>query len=143
MFISLSDYGGDRPEESEHKIDNNSGEESDGSNHQDNNTNVVRGNAALVRGRGRGQAVRGRSNNRGARRIRPDRAAVEAALQEQWVSVDRQPDVPLPNNSTTGDFIGLFLTDEFFDILVEQTNLYAAQFKRNNPNGPPHGRASE
>ena len=51
---SLSDYGGDSPEESEHAIDNNSGEESDGSNQQDNNTDVVGGNAALARGRGRG-----------------------------------------------------------------------------------------
>ena len=51
--------------------------------------------------------------------------------------------VPLPNNPSTGDFLNLFLTDEFFDILVEQTNLYAIQYKRNNPNLPPHSCANE
>lgn len=33
--------------------------------------------------------------------------------------------------------------DAFFDILVEQTNLYATQHKRKNPNLPPHSRANE
>lgn len=36
----------------------------------------------------------------------------------------------------------LFLTNEFFDLLVEQTNLYAAQYKRENPNLPPNSRAN-
>ena len=39
--------------------------------------------------------------------------------------------------------MSLFLTDEFCDILVEQTNLYAGQYKRNNPNLPPHSGANE
>ena len=39
--------------------------------------------------------------------------------------------------------MSLFLTDEFFDILVEQTNFYAGQHKRNNPNLPPHSHANE
>ena len=51
--------------------------------------------------------------------------------------------VPLPNNPSTGNFLNLFLTDEFFDILVQQTNLYATQYKRNNPNLPPHSHANE
>ena len=55
---------------------------------------------------------------RGARRICLDRAAVDAALQARWVSVDRQPDVsqfsgtlgpqvPLPDNPTTSENFGL------------------------------------
>ena len=116
--------------------------------------------AGPVRARGGRGAVRaGRGTARGARGVRGVRGArvdpaQQAALEAQWVSVDREPNVPaftgnsgikapLPNNPSTGDILSLFLTDEFFDILVEQTNLYAAQYKRNNPNLPPHSRAHE
>ena len=40
------------------------------------------------------------------------------------------------------EYLSLFLTDEFFNLLVEQTNLYAAQYKTSNPNFPPNLRAS-
>ena len=113
--------------------------------------------AGPVRARGGRGAVRAsRGTARGARGARGARVdpAQQAALEAQWVSVDREPNVPaftgnsgikapLPNNPSTGDILSLFLTDEFFDILVEQTNLYAAQYKRNNPNLPPHSRAHE
>lgn len=113
--------------------------------------------AGPVRARGGPGAVRaGRGTARGACGVRGARVdpAQQAALEAQWVSVDRESNVPaftgnsrikapLPNNPLTGDILSLFLTDEFFDILVEQTNLYAAQHKRNNPNLPPHSRAHE
>lgn len=113
--------------------------------------------AGPVRARGGPGAVRaGRGTARGARGVRGARAdpAQQAALEAQWVSVDRESNVPaftgnsgikapLPNNPSRGDILSLFLTDEFFHILVEQTNLYAAQHKRNNPNLPPHSRAHE
>ena len=38
--------------------------------------------------------------------------------------------------------MSLFLTDAFFDLLVEQTNLYAAQYKTANPNLPPNSHAN-
>lgn len=110
-------------------------------------------------GRGcHGPARGGRGRARGARGARQPRdqqqQQVQAALEAQWLSVDTEPNdppftgtpgikMPLPNNPTTHDFLNLFLTDEFFDILVEQTNLYATQYKRNNPNSPPHSRANE
>ena len=34
-----------------------------------------------------------------------------------------------PNSVGSGENLSLFLTDEFFDLLVEQTDLYAAQCK--------------
>ena len=119
-----------------------------------------RGGGRGVRGGGRGGrgAARGRRGRargaRGARQPRGQQIVQQADLEAQWLPVDREPNVPpftgtpgikvpLPNNPSTGDFLNLFLTDEFFDILVEQTNLYAIQYKRNNPNLPPHSRANE
>lgn len=74
-------------------------------------------------------------------------------LELQWTSNDQEPQihpfaarsgiqVQLPNNAGAGDYLSLFLTDEFFDLLVVQTNLYAAQYKRDNPNLPPNSRAT-
>ena len=113
----------------------------------------ARGGARGARGAARGARVAARGA-RGARRARANDHVQQAALEAQWLSVDREPNVPpftgtpgikvpLPNNPSTGDYLNLFLTDDFFDILVEQTNLYAAQYKRNNPNLPPHSRANE
>ena len=95
-----------------------------------------------------------RSTARGPCGVRGTRVdpAQQAPLEAQWVSLHREPNVPastgnsgikalLRNNPSTGDILSLFLTDEFFDIFVEQTNLYAAQYKRNNPNLPPLSRA--
>lgn len=104
--------------------------------------NVTR-NVVLTRGGGRGQAVLVTNYVRGARRIFLDRATVDAALQARWISVDCQPDVPqfsgtlglqvpLPDNPTTSEFISLILINDFVEMLVEQTNLNAASFKRNN-----------
>ena len=40
----------------------------------------------------------------------------------------------------TIDFLGLFLDDEFFKLLVDQTNLYAAQYIAAHPELTPHSR---
>ena len=40
----------------------------------------------------------------------------------------------------TVDFLGLFLDDEFFKILVDQTNVYAAQYIAAHPELPPYSR---
>ena len=104
---------------------------------------------ANARGRGHNQgAARGnRAARRGARRNRQQDAPPEI----QWTSNDRQPRIPqltarqglqLSNNAGAGEYLSLLLTDEFFDLLVEQTNLYAAQYKASNPNLPPNSRAS-
>ena len=113
----------------------------------------VRGGGRGGRGAARGGRCRARGA-RGARQPRGQQIVQQADLEAQWLPVDREPNVPpftgtpgikvpLPNNPSTGDVLNLFLTDEFFDILVEQTNLYAIQYKRNNPNLPPHSRANE
>ena len=92
------------------------------------------------RGRGRGYCV-GQSP-----------AAQEALLEAKWKNVDQEPQIPpfsstqgiqvaLPNDPRAGDFMRRFLDDEFFDLLVTQTNLYAMQYKRNNPNLPRHSQA--
>ena len=100
--------------------------------------------AGPVRARGGRGAVRaGHGTARGACGVRGARVdpAQQAALEAEWVSVDREPNIPaftgnsgikapLPNNPSTGGILSLLLTDEFFDILVEQSNLNAAQYKR-------------
>ena len=48
----------------------------------------------------------------------------------------------LPNNAVASDYFNLFLTDDFFYLLVEQTDLYPAQYRRNNPNLPHNSRAN-
>ena len=84
---------------------------------------------------------------------RGNRQQEDALLEIQWTLNDRQPrilqftarqglQVQLPNNAGAGEYLSLFLTDEFFYLLVEQTNLYAAQYKASNPNLPPNSRAN-
>ena len=93
--------------------------------------------------RGRGRAIRARIT----------REEQERLLEAKWTSLDPDPQipqftatpgiqVPLPNESSAGDFMKLFLTDELFDLLVTQTNLYASQYKRTNPNLPRHSQAN-
>ena len=107
---------------------------------------------ANARGRGHNRgAARG---NRAARRaVRRNRQQEDALLEIQWTSNDRQPRIPqftahqglevqCPNNAGAGEYLSLFLTDEFFYLLVEQNYLYAAQYKASNPNLPPNSCAS-
>ena len=104
----------------------------------------------------RGQPAR-RANRREARGrggvARQNRQQVEAVLELQWTSNDHEPTIPsftanagiqvqLPNEATVGDFLRLFLTNDFFDMLVTQTNMYAAQSRRNNSNLSANARAN-
>ena len=45
------------------------------------------------------------------------------------------------NSSSAVDFFHLFFTDEAYQLLVEQTNLYAHQYIEQNPNLGPHSLA--
>ena len=108
-----------------------------------------------ARGRGRGGG-RGRArqhNGAAGRGARRNQQQEDALLEQQWTLSDRQSHIPaftartglqvqLPNNAGVSDYLTLFLTNEFFYLLVEQTNLYAAQCKRGNANLPPNSRAN-
>ena len=47
------------------------------------------------------------------------------------------------NNSDITTFINLFLTDELFDMIAYQTNLYAHQYWVSHPMLPGHSRATK
>ena len=46
--------------------------------------------------------------------------------QEFLYSLLARLQVKLPNSAGTGEYLSLFLTDDIFNFLVEQTNVYAA-----------------
>ena len=80
-------------------------------------------------------------------RVKQSSAAQEALLEAKCMNVDQEPQIPpftsmpeiqgaLPSDPRAGEFMTLFL-----DLLVMQTNLYAIQCKRNNPNLPRHSQA--
>ena len=73
-------------------------------------------------------------------------------LEAKWKAVDRDPNIPnfsatpgikvrITDEASAGDFMNLYFTDEFFDLLVAQTNLYALHYLRNNHNLPTHSQA--
>jgi len=73
-------------------------------------------------------------------------------LEAKWKTVDQETQIPdftatpgikveLPEDASAGDFLNIFFTDEFYDLLVTQTNLYASQYLGNNPNLPAHSQA--
>ena len=108
---------------------------------------AVRGNQGARRGRGRGRGGRGRGNV-----VRRTSEEEERLLEAKWRAVDQDPQIPdftatpgikvqLPDEAGAGDYMKLFFTDEFFDLLVTQTNLYASQYIRNFPNLPTHSQA--
>ena len=62
----------------------------------------------------------------------------EERLKEKWTTTDIPPviasftashgvQVPMPPNAEVIDFFHLFVTDEFFELILEQTNIYAKQ----------------
>ena len=133
----VSEYSGNSSESDDEEESQNEEEDGliDASDSESEEDSVRANNVDQQRGRGhpRGPARGGHGAARGG----PARAEVPAFTGNSGIKV------PLPNDPSTGDILSLFLTDEFFDMLVEQTNLYAAQYKRNNPNLPPHSRAHE
>ena len=125
-------------------------DESDKLSENDAQENTPRPTQGRSRGGGRGRARQHGATGCGARR---NQQQEDALLEQQWTSNDWQPRIPaftactglqvqLPNNAGVSDYLTLFLTNEFFDLLVEQTNLYAAQYKRGDANLPPHSRAN-
>ena len=72
-------------------------------------------------------------------------------LERTWKKEDKQAVIPdftaqsginatVNEETDTVDFLGLFLDDEFFKLLVDQTNLYAAQYLAAHLELPPHSR---
>ena len=72
-------------------------------------------------------------------------------LKRIWKKEDKQPVIPdftaqsginanVNEETDTVDFLGLFLNSKFFKLLVDQTNLYAAQHIAAHPELPPHSR---
>ena len=73
-----------------------------------------------------------------------DRNDIEASLENKWLKEDKDPIVPkftgkygiqveLPENATELDAFKCYVTDEFYGIIAEQTNTYAAQYLTANP----------
>ena len=120
----------------------------------ENDNQLINNEDLQANARGRGHNRGAARGNRAARRgVIRNRQQEDALLEIQWTSNDRRPritqftarqglQVQLPNNAGAGEYLSLFLTDEFFDLLVERTNLYSAQYKASNPNLPPNSRAS-
>ena len=72
-------------------------------------------------------------------------------LERIWKKEDKQPVIPdftaqsginatVNEETDTVDFLGLLLDDEFFKLLVNQTNPYAAQYIAAHPELPQHSR---
>ena len=149
--FSDSEFEPSVSEESEEEEGENEGEEDESGEadvkeaEPENACGPVQGNCEV-----RGRCGRGRGRVNPARLTREEQ---QRLLEAKWTSVDQDPQipqftatpgiqVPLPNEPTAGDFIELFLTDQLFDLLVTQTNLYASQYKRNNPNLPRYSQAN-
>ena len=75
----------------------------------------------------------------------------EERLERIWKKEDKQPVISdftaqsginanINEETDTVDFLGLFLDDEFFKLLVDQTNLYAAQYIAAHTELPLHSR---
>ena len=72
----------------------------------------------------------------------------EKKIEDSWLKIDAEPKIhefsaytglPAlfdPNTATLLDFLNLFLTDEFFQLISGQTNLYAEQYIEANPENP-------
>lgn len=111
-------------------------EMSENGNHQSINDEYRKLNA---RGRGHGRGA-ARGNGAARRSVRRNRQQEDGYLQIQCTSNDRGQgillfnarqglQVQLPDSASAGENLSLCLSDEFFDLLVEQTDLYAAQYK--------------
>ena len=72
-------------------------------------------------------------------------------LERIWKKEDKQPVISnftaqnginanVNEETDTVDFLGLFLGDEFFKLLLDQTNLYTAQYIAAHPKLPAHSR---
>ena len=113
-------------------------------------SNYIERNREPVR-RG-GAHTRGGFNRARAAEILSNKNSEEQErLERIWKKEDKQPVIPdftaesginanISEETDTVDFLGLFLNDEFFKLLVDQTNLYAAQYIAAHPELPSHSR---
>ena len=111
---------------------------------------------AKIRCRTRGGGIQRRGiRARGGKRPNEiiDKDSEQSCLEEKWSEDDLLPIVPSftgnfgqqieteSENPSAVDFFHLFFTDEAYQLLVEQTNLYAHQYIEQNPNLGPHSLA--
>ena len=94
-----------------------------------------------------GIRTRGGSNAR-MEKINDTRLRIERKLEDSWSKINTEPkiheftaDTGLqvlfdPNTATLLDFLRLFLTDDFFQLISGETNLYAEQYIEANPENP-------
>ena len=99
-----------------------------------------------------GVRTRGGSNRaRSAEVLSKKNCEEQERLGRIWEKEDKQPVIPdftpqsginanVNEETYTVDFLGLLLDDEFFKLLVDQTNLYAAQYLAAQLELPPHSR---
>ena len=91
------------------------------------------------RGRGKGRGSGRRQSMSKEERERERQRLLEA----KWKPADQEPSIP-DFTATPGievDFVNLFFTNDVFDLLVTQTNLYASQYISNHPNLSAHSQA--
>ena len=97
-------------------------------------------------GRGRGSGRRQSMSKEERERER------QRLLEAKWKPADHEPNIPdftatpgiqveLPDEPSEVDFVNLFFTNDVFDLLVTQTNLYASQYISNHPNLFAHSQA--
>ena len=70
---------------------------------------------------------RGRSTNTPKSRKTELKAAKQKDLERKWLEEDHEPEVS-EFTSNAGIQVNIFITNDFYAVLVEQTNLYAEQF---------------
>ena len=99
-----------------------------------------------------GVRTRGGSNRaRSAEILSKKNCEEQERLGRIWEKEDKQPVIPdftpqsginanVNEETYTVDFLGLLLDDEFFKLLVNQTNPYAAQYIAAHPELPQHSR---
>jgi hypothetical protein len=112
-----------------------------------------RGVQAPGNARERGRGGRGRGRGRGRARARPEAFTLQwepvdgLEVYVPWIRDFTEPVGPIPEiqgmaDKKAIDFLALFLSDEFWNILVVETNRYAHQYLDTHQL-PPHSRYGE
>ena len=148
-FESISE----EEEESEESSDNDQD-----SSDENNNDHEIQASVANARGResargGQRRGIRTRGGSTSSKRKKGvDKAAREAELEVKWKHENSESIIPpftgtpglkvdLPVEPNIIDFVSLFLTDEFFELISNQTNLYAEQYIASHPDERRYSRS--
>ena len=102
----------------------------------------------------RRQGARTRGGRHGSSSRGESKEQKQNRLEEKWKAEDMEPIVPIftgnsgvqvtiSENPGALEIFKLFATDDFYDILVEQTNLYASQYIEMHPELGPHSFAKK